>query len=158
MARVSGTREKTWWSIVQEEDHDKSTWRSEALCVVSRPLGGWDIKVVGIQRPERKCANLWQGMRWSRTLESGPTRLTQFYGIVLGLSTWTPVVDPSCCIFGGSAFAWRRPLSTHLVYSKVRVLRKCPELVEDFVDRVVTLLLERSHGVVLCGVQVGSTT
>eukprot|EP00752_Nemacystus_decipiens_P003420 g3164.t1 len=35
----------------------------------------------------------------------------------------------------------------------IRVLKKCPELVEDFVDRVVVLLVERSHGVVLCGVQ-----
>ncbi|CAM9923655.1 unnamed protein product [Sphacelaria rigidula] len=35
----------------------------------------------------------------------------------------------------------------------VRVLRKCPELVEDFVERVGALVLERSHGVVICGVQ-----
>ncbi|CAN0559360.1 unnamed protein product, partial [Laminaria digitata] len=36
----------------------------------------------------------------------------------------------------------------------VRVLKRCPELVEDFIDRVIVLLVERSHGVVLCGVQV----
>ncbi|CAM9703895.1 unnamed protein product [Pylaiella littoralis] len=35
----------------------------------------------------------------------------------------------------------------------IRVLKKCPELVEDFIERVVVLLVERSHGVVLCGVQ-----
>lgn len=34
------------------------------------------------------------------------------------------------------------------------MLKKCPELVEDFIERVVVLLVERSHGVVLCGVQV----
>ncbi|CAN0437918.1 unnamed protein product, partial [Hapterophycus canaliculatus] len=38
--------------------------------------------------------------------------------------------------------------------TQIRVLRKCPELVEDFIERVVVLLVERSHGVVLCGVQV----
>lgn len=37
---------------------------------------------------------------------------------------------------------------------QIRVLKKCPELVEDFIERVVVLLVERSHGVVLCGVQV----
>lgn len=36
------------------------------------------------------------------------------------------------------------------------MLKKCPELVEDFIERVVVLLVERSHGVVLCGVQVQS--
>ena len=41
-------------------------------------------------------------------------------------------------------------------FDQVRVLRKCPELVEEFVDRVAGLLLERSHGVVLSGVQVNS--
>ncbi|CBN75745.1 Coatomer protein complex, gamma sub-unit [Ectocarpus siliculosus] len=35
----------------------------------------------------------------------------------------------------------------------IRVLKKCPELVEDFIERVVVLLVERSHGVVMCGVQ-----
>ncbi|CAM9563448.1 unnamed protein product, partial [Discosporangium mesarthrocarpum] len=34
----------------------------------------------------------------------------------------------------------------------VRVLNKCPELVEDFVGRVVGLLKDRSHGVMLCGI------
>lgn len=34
-----------------------------------------------------------------------------------------------------------------------RCLTKCPEMVEDFVDRVVTLLKDRSHGVLIAVVQ-----
>lgn len=45
-----------------------------------------------------------------------------------------------------------------VLWKQVRVLRKCPELAEDFVDRVVALLVERSHGVLLCGVQVRAAT
>ena len=34
-----------------------------------------------------------------------------------------------------------------------RCLRKCPDMVEDFVDRVVGLLNDRSHGVLITVVQ-----
>lgn len=34
-----------------------------------------------------------------------------------------------------------------------RCLTKCPEMVEDFTDRVVTLLKDKSHGVLVCVVQ-----
>ena len=34
-----------------------------------------------------------------------------------------------------------------------RCLTKCPEMVEDFVDRVVTLLKDRNHGVLITVVQ-----
>ena len=34
-----------------------------------------------------------------------------------------------------------------------RCLTKCPDMVEDFVDRVVSLLKDRSHGVLVTAVQ-----
>lgn len=37
--------------------------------------------------------------------------------------------------------------------SMVRCLAKCPDMVEDFVDRVVTLLKDKSHGVLITVVQ-----
>lgn len=56
-------------------------------------------------------------------------------------------------VFGDYLF-FNLPGISCLSHPQIRVLKKCPELVEDFIERVVVLLVERSHGVVLCGVQV----
>jgi AP-1 complex subunit gamma-1 len=35
----------------------------------------------------------------------------------------------------------------------IRILRKCPDLIENFVPRIKALLTERNHGVLLGGVR-----